>query len=149
MNPSVLHDVVDDPGTLSDGELLAAHTDRLADVIRSAGVGTAAEAADLPVETVRAIVDGDHRATATLDVETVATILSLAADAPDPQRIVDDARQALMLGMTAGVLNVDAVAGEATVDLEPREVQGMVEGRHPMTLREYVALQRVIASRTP
>lgn len=145
----MLHDVVDDPGERTVDELLAAHAEQLAAVVRAIGVETAANLAGQPVATVAAVADGDHDAAGGLDLETAATLLARADGAPPADTILAEARDALLFGMTAGVLNVDAVAGEVTADLEPREVQGMVEGRHPMKLREYAALQQVIEGRTP
>lgn len=142
----MLHDVVDEPGEHTMDELLAAHAEQLAAVVRAIGVETAAEIARKPVA---ALADGNSVAAGDLDLETAAALLARADGAPPADTILAEARDALLFGMTAGVLNVDVVAGEVAADLEPREVQGMVEGRHPMTLRQYAALQRVIEGRTP
>jgi hypothetical protein len=144
----MLHDVVADPVARTPAEVLAAHAAQLADAIETVGVERAADAADLPASTLQSLATGDADAAGDLEIEAAAAILALVAGAP-AEDIAADARDALLFGMTTGVLNVDVVAGEGTVGLEPREVQGMVEGRHPMTLREYVALQQVIAGRGP
>lgn len=143
----MLHDVVDDPAAHSVRELLELHAARLADTIETVGVERAGEAVDLSPTTLEALAAADADAAGDLAFETAAAILALEDDGPSAQEIAGAARDALLFGMTAGVLNVDVVAGEAAVDVEPREVQGMVEGRHPMTLLEYVAIQRVIAAR--
>lgn len=145
----MLHDVVDDPAEHDEASLLAAHAEQLAAVLEAVGVEAAASAADLPTDTLAAVAEGDGEAAGDLDVEAAAVVLSLADGAPDAGAIAAEARDALLFGMTAGVLNVDVVAREAAVEVEPREVHGMLEGRHPMTLRQYVALQRVIETRTP
>lgn len=148
MTRPTLTDVVDEPGRLSAAELLDAHAEQLAAVIDAVGVGPAAEVTELAEETVAAVATGDRNAAGDLDLAAAAAILSLADGAPTAEDIVTQALDDLLFGMTAGVLNVDVVAGELAVDLEPREVQGVLEGRHPATLREFVALQQVIAGRS-
>ena len=144
----MLHDAVDDPGLHTEAELLAAHVARLREAVEASGVEVAADAAGLDPETISAVADGDAAAAAALDLEAVAAILALDDGAPGADAIAAEARDALLFGMTAGVLNVDVVAGDVSADLEPREVQGMLEGRHPMTLRDYAALQHAIAARS-
>ena len=145
----LLHDVVDDPGDRSPGALLAALADRLAAAVDDAGAGPAAEATGLPVPTVEAVADGDVEAAGALDLRAAAALLALDGGTPDADAIAAAARDEVLFGMTAGVLNVDVVAGEVDLDLDPKEVQGMLEGRHPMTLREYATLRAFVASRAP
>jgi hypothetical protein len=52
------------------------------------------------------------------------------------------------MGMTTAVLDVEAVESGIAGELEAREIQSKVEGRFPMTLREYALLHRFIESRT-
>lgn len=144
----MLHDVVEDPGSQSEDALLAAHVDQLAGVVGALGTDAAARATGLSTDTLAAVAARDRDAAAALDIDEVAALLALADDAPAADSIASEARDALLLGMTAGVMNVDVVAGDLSIDLEPREVQGMLEGRHPMTLREFVALQRAIGRRS-
>ncbi|MFB6352926.1 MAG: DUF5791 family protein [Halobacteriales archaeon] len=146
---TVLHDAVEDPAGRTVADVLAAHAQQLAAAIASVGVAEAAEAAGCPVERIDAIADGDVDAVGDLDLEAAARLLALPADASAAEAIAAEAREALLFGMTAGVLSVDVVAVEAPIDVEPREVQAMLEGRRPMSLREYVALQRVIEGASP
>ena len=145
----MLHDVVEDPGALAPDELLAALADRLAAVVEAVGEGAVAEATGLPPPTVGDLKAGDCEAAGSLDVAEAAAVLALAEGAPDAEAIAAAARDDLLFGMTTGVLNVDVVAGEVALDVDPKEVQGMLEGRHPMTLREFAALQAFVASRAP
>jgi hypothetical protein len=46
--------------------------------------------------------------------------------------------------MSAAVLDVEAVAAGVGRELEPKEIQQKVEGRHPMTLDEYALLHSYI-----
>lgn len=144
----MLHDVVDDPGGLSEDELLAAHADQLATVIETVGIEAVARDVSASASTLAAVVDGDLDIAGDLDIHEAAAILALAEGAPAAPDIVAEARETLLFAMSTGVLSVDVVAGELALDIEPREVQGMLEGRHRMTLREYVALERVIEGRS-
>ena len=56
-------------------------------------------------------------------------------------------RDAIMMGMSQAVLDVEVLAAEAGGDLEPREVQSKIEGRFPMTLREFALLYATIQAR--
>jgi hypothetical protein len=147
VTPPSLHEVVESPGELSVDELTEAHAAQLASVITAVGIEASAMATDLDQATVEGVADGDVAAAGALDLEDAAAVLALVDGAPSPDELVGQALDELLLGMTAGVLNVDVVAAELPDDLEPREVQGMLEGRHPLTLGEYAALQQVIASR--
>lgn len=144
----MLHDVVADPGALSTEALLRAHADRLAEAIEAVGEVAASEATGLSVEVLEAVTDRDVGAVGALDLEDAAALHALAA-APEAAAVAAEARDDLLFGMTVGVLNVDVVAGEVDLDLDPKEIQAMLEGRHPMTLREYATLQRFVATRTP
>lgn len=147
MSPPNLHGIVDDPAGLTAEEVLAAHVVQLGDVIEAVGVEATAETAGIGRDAVGAVADGDVDVAGDLDLDDAAAILALADDAPPGDEIVSEALEELLFGMTAGVLDVDVVAGELALDLEPREVQGMLEGRHPLTLREFAALQHVITGR--
>lgn len=147
MTPPSLHGVVDSPGELTADELLGAHADQLAAVIAAVGIEASAAAADLDQATIEGLADRDLATASALDLDDAAAVLALADGAPPADDLVGEALDELLLGMTAGVLNVDVVAAEHPDDLEAREVQGMLEGRHPVTLGEYAALQQVIASR--
>lgn len=145
----MLHEVPDDLDEPSSEALLAGHVERLAAVVAEAGVTASAESTGLPVATIEQVASRDVEAVATLDVAEAAALLALADGAPSATEIADAARDELLFGMTVGVLNVDMVAGEVDLDLDPKEVQAMLEGRHPMTLREYAAVQSVVTGRSP
>lgn len=147
MTDATLHDVVDSPGELTPEALLAAHARQLAAVVDAVGADDAAGATDLPADDVAAVAAGDVDAVGDLDLEDAAAILALAEGAPDAGTIAAEAREALLVGMTTGVLDVEVVAAEVALDVDPREVQAMLEGRHPATVREYAALQRFVSSR--
>ncbi len=147
MTSATLHGVVDSPGERTEAELVAAHAGQLAAVVEAVGADDAVEASGLSPGTVAAVAAGDAGAVGDLDIEEAAALLALVDGAPPAGAIAAEAREDLLLGMTTGVLSVDVVAAEVDVELDPREVQGMVEGRHPMTVEQYAALQRFVASR--
>lgn len=147
MTTATLHGIVDAPGELTEAELVAAHAEQLAAVVEAVGADSAVEASGLPPGTVAAVAAVEPEAVEDLDLEEAAALLALVDGAPAAGAIAAEARDDLLLGMTTGVLSVDVVAGEVGVELDPREVQGMVEGRLPMTVKQYAALQRFIASR--
>lgn len=143
----MLQDVVEDPGRTGVAEQLHAHVAELGRLVEAVGIDACAEAADLPASTVTALADGDVETAADLDLEAVAAIHALEADAPGAAAILAEAREDLLLGMTVGILSVDEVASDVDMALEPREIQGLLEGRRPMSLRAYVELSHVIANR--
>jgi hypothetical protein len=147
----MFHEVADEPGSRSAEELYRRLEAELVDVVDAAGVdaaGVDAVAADagLDRETLAALVDGESPE---LTLEEAAAILATAAETPPADAIVHESRDALLLGMTSAVLDVEALASELDGDLEPREIQSKVEGRFPLTLREFAALHAEIQSSAP
>ena len=55
----------------------------------------------------------------------------------------------LLLGMSTGVMDVDTLASEIALDMDPKEIQQKLERRAPMSFDEYVHLQHAIARRQP
>jgi len=77
-------------------------------------------------------------------LEDAAAVLSTAEDAPDGGTIATIARDELLMGMTTAVLDVEAVESGIDGELEAREIQSKIEGRFPMTLREFALLYQHI-----
>jgi len=50
------------------------------------------------------------------------------------------------MGMTNAVVDVEALARGVDGDIEARELQAKVEGRFPMTLREFADVHRYLQS---
>ncbi|MFC7177185.1 DUF5791 family protein [Halosegnis marinus] len=139
----MFHELVSDPGEHTPEELYAALAAELADAVESAGVDAVAARTDLDRETVAAVAAGDAPE---LTLEEAAALLAAAED-DDAESIVLLSRDALMMGMSQAVLDVEALAAEAGGDLEAREVQSKIEGRFPMTLREFALLHATIRAR--
>ncbi|MFC6615328.1 DUF5791 family protein [Halopenitus salinus] len=126
-----------------------------AEAILDAYLGLVAEA----IETVgdervaaETSIDGDRLEGTTdeglsgLSIEETAAILALAGDR-EPETIVYELRDHLLMGMTTAVLDVDTIAGAIDADLSGQEVQQALEGRAPMTLAQLSEIQAVIEDR--
>jgi hypothetical protein len=139
----MLHDLVADPGDHTGDQLYDALVAELAARVEAAGVDTITAATDLDADTVAALAAGEGPE---LTLEEAAAVLAAAED-DDPADVLALTRDALMMGMSQAVLDVEALAAEAGGDLEPREVQSKIEGRFPMTLREFALLYATIQAR--
>lgn len=138
-------ELVAEPGSLDPDELHDRYLAALADIVERAGVETAAVESGVEEATLRDLVAGESPE---LDLETAAAVLALEHDA-DAETIVEIDRDALLMGMTNAVLDVEALASEIDGALEGREIQAKVEGRYPMTLREFALLHATIQHRGP
>jgi len=132
-----------DAGEQSADELLAAYESVLAETVETVGVDTVTESTGLERETVAAVADG----AADLELADAAAILAADPDRPDAETIQAEAQDILLMGMSMAVLDVEALASGIDNDLEPKEIQQKIEGRYPMTLREYAVLHSYIESR--
>lgn len=139
----MLHDLVADPGDQSGDQLYDALVADLAGRVEAAGVDTVVDATDLDADAVAALAAGDPPE---LTLEEAAAVLAAVED-DNPGDVLALTRDALMMGMSQAVLDVEALAAEAGGDLEAREVQSKIEGRFPMTLREFALLHATIQAR--
>jgi hypothetical protein len=139
----MLHELVADPGSHSGESLYATLVAELADAVERAGTDAVVAGTDLDAETVEALAAGEAPE---LQIDEAAAVLAVAED-DSADDIVHLSRDALMMGMSQAVLDVEALAAEAGGTLEPREVQSKLEGRFPMTLREFALLHATIQER--
>jgi hypothetical protein len=121
-------------GELSPEALHEAYLARLRETVDALGVETVSERSGVDPSVVAALADGE---TPDLTVEAAAAVLGTDPDLPDGDAVAAEARDVLLMGMTTAVVDVEAVAAGLDVDIDPKEVQQKVEGRHPMTLAEY------------
>jgi len=142
----MLHDAVDDPGSLSPEELRERYESELRETVAALGTDAVAERSGVDAATVETLSEGD---VPDLALEDAAAILAAREGAPDADTVAAQARDALLLGMTSAVLDVEAVESGLDGRLEAKEIQQKVEGRHPMTLAEYALLRQFVASRSP
>lgn len=139
----MLAERIEAPAETSPEELLARYEAELAAVVESVGTEAIAAATGLEVDAVEAVGAGDA---ADLDLRDAAAILALREESPDADTLLATVRDHLLLGMSSAVLTVDHIAADVEGDLDPKEVQGMVEGRHPMSLLEYARIHHYVAS---
>ena len=122
----------------------AAYLETLAGIVETAGLETAREEAGVKSHRLEALLEGEDPE---LTLEEAAALEALDPESPDADAVVLAACDHLLLGMTTAVLDVDTLAGELEVDLDPKEIQQRIERRAPMTLAEYAALEHAIVSR--
>lgn len=140
---------------MTAGELYAAYRVAIREAIEEVGVAAAAAETGLPSDRLAALVgdggnadadavdlDGDA---AELTLEEAGSLLALTADGTG-EEVAALARDALLIGMSNAVMDVDTLAGRLEGDLEPREIQSKIEGRFPMTLREFARLRAHLGS---
>jgi hypothetical protein len=133
-----------DAGEQSPETLLDAYETVLTETVESVGHESVVEATGLDPQLVAAVADGSA---AELSLEDAAAVLATDPDRRDAEAIQADAQDILLLGMTTAVLDVEALASGLNSQLEPKEIQQKIEGRYPMTLREYAMLHSHIEQR--
>lgn len=132
----------DAPSETSPAELLADYESALADVVNREGIDRVVDATGLDGAVVDSVAAGDA---ADLDVDDAAAILALSEEAPPVDVVRSEIRDHLLLSMSSAMLTVDHIAADVDGDLDPKEIQAMVEGRHPMTLAEFARINHYIA----
>ena len=137
----MFQELVTDPGDLTPSELYDRYVTELRSVIDERGIEAVAEASGVEEGRLRGLASGDEPE---LTLEESAAVLSLSEGAPDGETIATLARDELLMGMTNAVLDVEAVESGLGGELEAREIQAKVEGRFPMTLREFALLYQYI-----
>ena len=142
---SMLHELVTDPGELTPTELYNRYISEIRTVLDEHGIETVAESSGVDPATLRELSEGGSPE---LTLEESAAILATSDDSLDGETIVTIARDELLMGMTTAVLDVEAVESGLSGDLEAREIQAKVEGRFPMTLREFALLYQYIDGET-
>lgn len=126
--------------------LRSAYDDRLRETVDRVGLDTAAADTDIDRERLAALAGGDSPA---LTLSESAAILGLDETLPDRDVIVAEARDILLIGMSTAVLDVEAIAAGIEDQLDPKEIQQKVEGRHPIPLDEYALLHSYIEGEKP
>lgn len=140
----MLHELVDAPGERDPGDLYKRYLAALAEVVAAVGVDAAADATALPAETLTDVRHGR----VDLSLSDAAAILALDRE-PGASAIRQESLDHLLLGMTTAVLDVDALAANLDLDRSATELQQRLEGRAPMTLREYAHVLAFVESRSP
>ena len=131
--------------TIEAASVLAGFETLLAGAVADVGTDRIVEATSLDAETVAAVADGDA---ADLTVAEGASVLAIAGD-DDPETLVAELRDHLLMGMTTAVLDVDTIAAAIDADLTGQEVQQTLEGRAAMTLQQLADIMAVIETNKP
>ena len=139
----MFHEIVEDPGSRPPADLRQRYEMALRDVIEHQGVDAVADESDVHAATLTALADGESPE---LSLEEAASILAVQPETPDGDAIAATSRDALLMGMTTAVLDVEAIESGLEGELEAREIQAKVEGRYPMTVAEFALLQQHIES---
>lgn len=139
----MFHDVADAPGDHTPEELYALYEAELHAVIDELGVDEVAERTELDRETVEAIAAGEPPE---LTLEEAASVVALTYP-DDAETIVLLAQDALLMGMTSAIVDVEALSAGIDAELEPREIQAKVEGRYPITMREFARIYQFLHTR--
>ena len=121
-------------GELAPATLREAYFDRVREAVETVGVETAAKRSGVDETVLTALLDGESPE---LTLEAAAAVLAADPEMPPGESIAAEARDVLLMGMTTAVVDVDALAAGLDIDLDPKELQQKVEGRHPVTLAEY------------
>ncbi|RRJ28858.1 DUF5791 family protein [Halocatena pleomorpha] len=139
----MIQDIVQDPGSLSPAALRREYESTLAEIIDSIGAETAAERTGIDRERINAITaDADE-----IPLSEAAAVFALRDDAPDAETIEAEVQDALLMGMTTAVLDVETLESQIDGQIEARAIQQKVEGRIPMTLGEFALLYGTIEAR--
>jgi hypothetical protein len=139
----MFHDAVDDPGEYSADELYGRYESLLIETVERVGAAEASERSGVDRETVDVLLAGESPE---LTLEEASALLALDIE-EDAETIVALDRDALLMGMTNAVVDVESLARGVDGDLEARELQAKVEGRFPMTLREFADVHRFLQQR--
>ncbi|MEF8789248.1 MAG: DUF5791 family protein [Haloarculaceae archaeon] len=139
----MFHDAVDDPGGHSAEDLYERYEALLIEAVERVGAAEASERSGVDRETVDALLAGESPE---LTLEEAASLLALDVEA-DADTVVALDRDALLMGMTNAVVDVESLARGVDGEFDARELQAKVEGRFPMTLREFADVYRFLRAR--
>ena len=140
----MLRDAVDLPGEQTPAELQERYNELLVETVRAVGQNEVQQAPGVEAQQVDALLAGESPS---LTLGEAAAILATREDRPDADTIAAEARDILLMGMSMAVLDVEALASGIDDQMEPREIQQKVEGRYPMTLKEYALMHSYIEQR--
>ncbi|WP_336021959.1 DUF5791 family protein [Halobellus salinisoli] len=140
----MLYDAAGEPASLTPAEVREAYEAQLRAVVTDLGVDAVTAETDVDPESIETVAGGP---VPRLRVEDAASILALDDDRPDAESIVLELRDHLLMAMTTGVVDVDAIASNVDLDLTGQEVQQALEGRTAMTLEQLAAIQQYLAER--
>jgi hypothetical protein len=140
----MLRDAIESPGEHQPAQLRDAYDDLLVETVQTVGTETITASTTVERDRVDALLAGESPS---LTLAEASAVLAADPDRPDAETIAAEARDILLLGMSMAVLDVEALASGIDDEMEPKEIQQRVEGRHPMSLDEYAVLHSYIEHR--
>jgi hypothetical protein len=140
----MLHTAADAAADRSPAALEAAYAALLASTLETVGRDRVAAETDLDGETLAAIADGD---VAGVTLAEAAAVLATDEEYPDPEAVVFETRDHLLMGMTTAVLDVDTLAAATPLEYSGQEIQQAIEGRTALSLGALAAIQSTIDRR--
>lgn len=141
----MLRGEIDAAGAAGPDALLDAYRTALRETVDRVGAETVAAETGLDRDRIDSLVDGDVGAMTLTDA---AAIIGADPDRPAADTVAAEARDVLLLGMTTAVVDVDTLSSSLDGSMEPKEIQQKLEGRHPMTLREYATVHYELREHT-
>jgi hypothetical protein len=141
----MLHEVVNDPGSLSPEALREAYETELRAAVAGRDPDALADETGVDRAVLSAIAAGDP--VPNLSVSDAAAVLATRDDVRDAGSVVAALRDHLLMAMATAVVDVDTVAANIDHDLTGQEVQQALEGRTEMTLAQLAAIQQFVAER--
>ena len=140
----MLRDAIESPGEHPPAQLRDVYDDLLVETVRTVGAETVTVSTGIETKRVDALLAGESPS---LTLREASAVLAADPNRPDAETIAAEARDMLLLGMSMAVLDVEALASGIDDEMDPKEIQQKVEGRHPMDLDEYAVLHSYIEHR--
>lgn len=128
--------------TADSGDIAAEQAvSELAEALAEIGREAAIQAGVTPAE-----IEKINATNPDIQLETAGVILGLNQDR-NPETLIRTAKDELLTDMSMAVLDVETLSGRIDRDLEPKEIQAMLEGRLTMTVGQYAQLHAAIAQK--
>jgi hypothetical protein len=139
----MFHEAVETPGDYSPEALHEVYEMMMTEAVETVGADTAVAESGVDRSVVEELLAGESPE---LTLEQGAALVAV-----DSEESADDvvylARDALLMGMTTAVLDVESLAAGIDGEMDGREIQAKVEGRFPISLREFARLHQYISTR--
>lgn len=125
-----------DPTATSD-RLRAAYEARLAATVRDQGLDRVTEATDVDRDRLAALASGEAPE---LTIAEAAAVLGTDPNRPDGATLAAEARDLLLVELTAAVVDVEELSASLDRSVEPDRLRAKLEGREPLGLGTYAAI---------
>lgn len=130
--------------TATPDRLRAAYEARLAATVRDQGLDRVVEATDVDRGGLAALASGEPPE---LTVAEAAAILGTDPDRPDGATLAAEARDLLLVELTAAVVDVEELSASLDRSVDPDRLRAKLEGREPLALGTYAAIHGYVGGR--